>query len=126
VFYVSANVIEDFGLLSKSDMKKAPRAVFNKTEIDLGNNSLFSTPVAKFTITNKGKQDLIIHKVIRTCSCLAPVISQTTIPKGETATLDVTYSLANMAGPDTKTIKLITNDPKQPEVTLTVKINVTE
>jgi hypothetical protein len=31
-----------------------------------------------------------------------------------------------MAGPDTKTIKLITNDPNQPEVMLTVKINVTE
>lgn len=126
VFYVSANVIQDFSDLSKSERKKAPKAVFNKTEIDLGNHSLFSTPVAKFTITNKGKQDLIIHKVVRTCNCLTPSLSQMIIPKGKTATLDVTYSLANMAGPDTKTIKLITNDPNQPEVTLTVKINVTE
>jgi len=125
-FYVSANIVEDFSHLTKSDRKKAPRAVFNKTEIDLGNNSLFSTPVAKFTITNKGKQDLLIRRVIRTCNCLSPVLSTTLIPKGKTATLDVTYSLANMAGPDTKIIKLITNDPNQPEVTLTVKINVTE
>jgi hypothetical protein len=126
IFYVSANIVEDFSTLSKSERKKAARAVFNKTEIDLGNNSLFSTPVAKFTITNKGKQDLIIHRVVRTCNCLTPALSQTIIPKGKTATLDVTYSLANMAGPDTKTIKLITNDPNQPEVMLTVKINVTE
>ncbi|MCG9879992.1 MAG: DUF1573 domain-containing protein, partial [Bacteroidia bacterium] len=72
IFYVSANIVQDFGNLDKSAKKKAPKAVFNKTEIDLGNNSLFTTPVAKFTITNKGKQDLIIHKVIRTCNCLAP------------------------------------------------------
>lgn len=126
VFYVSANVVQDFGNMDKSAKKKAPKAIFNKTEIDLGNNSLFSTPVAKFTITNKGKQDLIIHKVIRTCNCLSPELSQTVIPKGKTATLNVTYTLANMAGPDTKYIKLITNDPNQSEVTLTVKINVTE
>jgi hypothetical protein len=31
-----------------------------------------------------------------------------------------------MAGPDSKTVKIITNDPNQPEITLNIKLNVTE
>jgi len=126
VFYVQANIEEDYSGLTKSELKKSPKVKLNTNTVDLGNVSLFSTPTAKFTITNSGKSDLIIRRVIRTCNCLSPELSQTVIPKGKTATLDVTYSLANMAGPDTKTLKIITNDPMQPEITLTVKINVTE
>lgn len=125
-FYVSANIVEDFGVMDKKALKKAPKLVLNSPEIDLGNVKLFSSPVAKFTITNKGKSDLIIRRVIRSCSCLTPELSQTIIPKGKTATLNVVHSLANMAGPDSKTVKIITNDPTQPEITLTIKLNVTE
>ncbi|MDP1727910.1 MAG: DUF1573 domain-containing protein [Bacteroidota bacterium] len=123
-FYVSANIVEDFGILDKSRLKKSPKADFNKTEIDLGKVSLFSSPVATFTITNKGKEDLIIRRVVRACNCLVPELDKTVIPKGKTATLKVAYSLANMAGPDSKTIKVITNDPLNTEITLTVKIDV--
>ncbi len=125
-FYISANVVEDFSVLSKKDLKKAPKIQLSATEVDLGNVPLFNSPVATFSITNKGKNDLIIRKVVRSCSCLNPELDQTIIPKGKTATLKVTYSLVNMAGPDSKTLKLITNDPNQSEITLTVKINVTE
>lgn len=125
-FFVSANIVEDFGALGPKELKRAPKAKLNTNEIDLGNVPLFNSPVAKFTITNKGKEDLVIRRVIRTCTCLNPELSKKVLKKGESATLDLTWSLANMAGPDTKTIKLITNDPTQPEITLTVKINVTE
>lgn len=123
-FYVIANIVEDFGVLDKSRLKKSPKAEFNKTEIDLGKVLLFESPVATFTITNKGKEDLILRRVFGSCSCLVPELDKTVIPKGKTATLKVTYSLTNMAGPDSKTLKLITNDPLNSEVTLTVKINV--
>ena len=125
-FYISANIVEDFSKMDKKALKKAPKLVLNTAEIDLGNVKLFSSPVAKFTLTNKGKSDLIVRRVIRSCSCLTPELSQTVIPKGKTATLDVAYSLANMAGPDSKTVKIITNDPNQPEITLNIKLNVTE
>lgn len=125
-FYISANIVENFENLDKKALKKAPKLVLNSAEIDLGNVKLFSSPVAKFTLTNKGKSDLIVRRVIRSCSCLTPELSQTVIPKGKTATLNVGYSLVNMAGPDSKTVKIITNDPKQPEITLNIKINVTE
>ncbi|MCF8255678.1 MAG: DUF1573 domain-containing protein [Bacteroidia bacterium] len=125
-FYVSANVVEDFSNLTKKDLKKAAKFSVKSAEIDLGNVPLFNTPTATFTITNKGKKDLIIRKVIRSCSCLSPDQSSMVIPKGKSANLNVVYSLANMAGTDTKTLKLITNDPTQTEITLTIKINVTE
>ena len=124
IFYVNAKIVEDFGVLDKKALKKAPKAKFDKTQVDLGQIHLFDSPTATFKITNKGKDDLIIRRVLRTCSCLVPELSGTIIPKGETAILKVNYSLANMAGPESKTLILITNDPKQSEVTLTVTIDV--
>jgi hypothetical protein len=126
VFYINANIVEDFNSLSKSQLKKAPKMELNSREVDLGNVPLFNMPTAKFTIKNKGKSDLIIMRVIRSCNCLSPSFTQMVIPKGKSVDLNVIYSLANMAGPDTKTLKLITNDPNNSEITLTVKINVTE
>ena len=125
-FFVTANIVEDFSMLTKKELKEAPKLTLKSAEVDLGNVPLFNTPTAVFTITNKGKKDLIIRRVVRTCTCLTPELAITTIPKGKSADLKVQYSLVNMAGPDSKTIKLITNDPKNAEITLTVKINVTE
>ncbi|MDZ4666463.1 MAG: DUF1573 domain-containing protein [bacterium] len=126
IFYINANIVEDFNVMDKNQLKKSPKMVLNSSEIDLGNVPLFNTPTAKFTITNKGKTDLIIRRVIRSCNCLNPSFTQMVVPKGKTVELNVLYTLTNMAGPDTKTLKLITNDPHNSELTLTVKINVTE
>jgi hypothetical protein len=125
-FFVTANIVEDFSMMSKKDLKTAPKLIMKSKEVDLGNVPLFNTPTAVFTIINKGKKDLIIRKIVRNCTCLIPEMEQKIIPKGKSAELKVQYSLVNMAGPDSKTLKMITNDPNNSEVTLTVKINVTE
>jgi len=125
-FFVNANIVEDFSMMTQKELKEAPKLSLKSAEVDLGNVPLFNTPTATFVITNKGKKDLIIRKIVRNCTCLTPEMAQTTIPKGKSAELKVQYSLVNMAGPDSKTLKMITNDPKNSEVTITVKINVTE
>ncbi|MBC7383606.1 MAG: DUF1573 domain-containing protein [Bacteroidia bacterium] len=124
VFYVSANVVEDFSALDTKALKRAPKVSFNKTTIELGKIHLADKPTANFIITNKGKEDLIVRRVIVGCGCLIPELSNMVIPKGKSATLNIHYSLTNMAGPDSKTVKIITNDPTQSETTLTVSIDV--
>lgn len=126
IFEVNANIIEDFGVLDKKALKEAPKFAVNSNILDLGNVALFMSPSGVFTIKNKGKKDLILRRLIKNCTCIVPELSSREIKKGESATLKVTWNTVNMAGPDSKTIRLITNDPTQPEIILTIKVNVIE
>ncbi len=126
VFTITANIIEDFGSLDKKALKEAPKFYVKNNTIDFGNIAIFSSPSGVFEIINKGKKDLEIRRVIKGCPCLSPDLSKRVIKKGETATLKITWNNANMAGPDTKTVKLITNDPTQPELILILKANIVE
>ncbi len=126
IFTFNANIVEDFGNLDKKTLKEAPKFFVKNNTIDFGNVQLFSSPSGEFEIRNKGKKDLEIRRVIKNCTCLIPDLSSRTIKKGETAKLKVVWSTVNMAGPDSKTIKLITNDPTQPEIILILKANVIE
>ncbi len=126
IFTITANIIEDFSNLDKKALKEAPKVFIKNNTLDFGNIELFASPSGVFEIKNKGKQDLVIRRVIKNCTCLAPDLSTKVIKKGETAFLKVSWNYVNMAGPDTKTIKLITNDPTQPEIILTLKANVIE
>jgi hypothetical protein len=126
IFTITANIIEDFGSLDKKALKEAPKFFVKNNTIDFGNINLFSSPSGVFEIKNKGKKDLEIRRVIKNCACLAPELSSRVIKRGQTATLKVAWNTVNMAGPDTKTIKLITNDPTQQEIILLLKANVVE
>lgn len=124
VFYLNAYVREDFSGMSAKELKKAPRAVLNKTTHDFGKLSQADTPSTTFMISNKGNKDLIIRRIVRGCNCLNPQIANKVIKKGKTVPLVLGYSSINVAGADEKSITLITNDPKNPEITLTVKAEI--
>lgn len=124
-FTVKANIVENFGTLDAKTLKKAPKAVFSTREIDFGNVSFLQTPDTSITITNKGKSDLIIRKITRSCSCLTIEPEQTVIKPGKKTNVKIKMGLANMAGPDTKNVKFLLNDPQESEVKVDLKINVT-
>lgn len=126
VITINANIVEDFGKMDKKALKEAPKLTLSSNTIDLGNVKLFESPSGTFMIKNKGKNPLIIRRVIRGCNCLNPELPNREIKKGESVALKVTWSNVNMSGPDAKTLKLITNDPTQPEITLTIKVNAVE
>lgn len=123
-FYVNAEVVEDFSQLDAKGKKRAPKLNLSSTELDFGNVSLFTSPEQEIKVSNKGKNDLIIRRIVRTCTCIIPTIDKMTIKKGETATLKVKWDLTNMAGSDERTFRLITNDPNNSDVEFKAKINV--
>jgi len=123
--FVYVDVVEDFSYLKGKAAKKAPKAEFDKTEHDFGNIRLVDEASTIFTLTNKGKNDLIIRKIIRSCNCISIEPSVTVIKKGKSAAIKVSYKSVNTAGQDQRTVKLILNDPQKTEVTLTINAYIT-
>ncbi len=124
-FYVNAEVFQDFSKLTKSDLKKAPKIQLEKNAIDFGDVHYFEYPERSFQVVNKGKRDLVIKRLVRSCNCIYPTIDKMVLKKGEKAKLKVKWDLKNIVGPDEKSFKIITNDPSQSEIDVQLKINVT-
>ena len=124
-FYVNADVFQDFSKLSKSDLKKAPKIQVEKNAVDFGDVHYFEYPERTIQVSNKGKRELVIKRLVRSCNCIYPTIDKMVLKKGEKANLKVKWDLKNIVGPDEKSFKIITNDPSQSEIDVQLKINVT-
>ncbi len=71
IYYVSANLVEDFSSLSKEDLENAPVFKLASTTVDLGKIPGSTAKEVEFKFTNAGKSDLIIRHVRSTCGCTA-------------------------------------------------------
>jgi hypothetical protein len=120
-FSILSIVEEDFSKMTTRQIKKAPILSFDKTEEQFGTVSDADTKTVMFKMTNKGKSDLKIHKIVNQCECLEVESDKMTIKKGEFATLVVKYSPRKYIGVDERFINLISNDPKNSNFTLTIK-----
>lgn len=120
-FSFLAVVEEDFTKLTPKQLRRAPILSFDKTEEHFGTVSDEDTKVALFKLTNKGKSDLIVHKIVNQCECIEVQSDKMSIKKGEFATLTVRYSPRKYIGVDERFVNLITNDPKNSNFTLTIK-----
>lgn len=123
-FYINAEVVQDFSKLTKKQLKRAPKIVLETTDLDFGDVNFQQSPEKEITIENKGKSDLIIRRIVRSCNCITPTIDKMTIRKGGKAKLKLKWDLTNMAGQDEKTFRIISNDPNNSDLELKVRINV--
>ena len=124
----SATVEEDFSSLSDEDIANAPVVTFAETSHNFGTINQGDKVEHVFEIKNEGKNDLIIRRVKSSCGCTAVSPSKNIISAGETAPIKVVFDSRGKKGKQTKTITVITNDPKNPTTTLRVssQINVAE
>lgn len=125
-FHINGYISEDFSALDEKALKKSPKIVLDKTSHDFGQISFLDQPSTTFAITNKGKEDLKIRRIVRSCNCLIPSIDVSTIKKGKKAFLKIAYSSFNVTGNDERELTLITNDPKNSEITLKIKANISK
>jgi len=121
---VSATIEEDFSKLSPEQLANAPVAVFPEKDHDFGNMKQGEKKDYTFTLTNDGKSDLIIRNVRSSCGCTAVAPSKNVIAPGETAPIKVTFDSRGKRGRQSKSITVITNDPKTPTNILRVSCNV--
>jgi hypothetical protein len=117
ILTVRANIEEDFSALTPAELEKAPVAATEKTSYQFNAIKKGSKATGIFEIKNDGKSDLIIRKITNDCECIQSSISTNTIKPGKSATLKLELT-ANDLGKKVYSTTVITNAPKQGQLTL--------
>ena len=120
--HYAVNIKEDFSKLTAKQLKKAPISVYTETQLDFGQVQKNSTTEKEFVITNTGKNPLLIRKVESSSVTFKAYPSQTEIPSGASATIKVVYKSSNRPGVQNGTIEVITNDPKNSNQIINLKV----
>jgi hypothetical protein len=121
---VSATIEEDFSQLTPVQLASAPVAQFNTLDFDFGDMKQGDKKDYTFNLTNSGKSDLQIRNVRSSCGCTAVAPSKKVVAPGETVPIKVTFDSRGKRGRQSKSITVITNDPKNPTSTLRVSCNI--
>jgi hypothetical protein len=121
---ISVEIIQDFSHLSPREIKRGPRAEFDKTIVDLGDMEEGSTKSAVYTVFNKGKSPLEIIKIKTHCSCTVVSGHDTLVPKKGSTQLTITFDSVFKSGSQTKKVTIYTNDPTNPQTELTIHANI--
>jgi len=93
----------------------APVAKWDKMVNDFGSIAFGVPKTAEFTMTNAGKEPLIISSARASCGCTNLKYSQEPILPGKTSIVSATYNAATQ-GVFTKTITVTTNADPNPVV----------
>lgn len=122
---VSATIEEDFSSLSAEELAKAPVAKFSESSYDFGEMKQGEKKDHTFNLTNEGKSELIIRNVRSSCGCTAVAPSKKVIAPGESVPIKVTFDSRGKRGRQSKSVTVITNDPKTPTSMLRISCNIT-
>jgi len=74
---------------------------------DFGHVSQNKHLPARFRVVNPTEATVSIVRVVKTCDCAKPQLSQTTLGPGEVATLDVTWEVGTRHGPSHASVTLV-------------------
>jgi hypothetical protein len=72
----------------------------------------------RFEVVNQGDQALEIKSVKSSCGCSAMLESSKTLAPGERGWVEASLDTVRLSGPQAKAVRVKTNDPVQPELTL--------
>ncbi len=122
---LTATIEEDFSRWTAAQLQNAPVISIDKQAIEAGKIKKGEKKEYKLKITNNGKSKLLIRKV-ESGSPLVTVNAPKEISVGASADMTVTYDTTRQSGEQNKTVTIITNDPKNAQVILRLKADVTE
>lgn len=114
---ISSTIEEDFS----KQQGEPPVASFATTSYDFGNEHPEGKMVEyEFKLSNKGKSDLIIRKVKPSCGCTVVHPENSVIAPGKSTNIKAQMRTNGYSGRQTKSVTVITNDPKQPSTVLRI------
>ncbi|MBN1988154.1 MAG: DUF1573 domain-containing protein [Bacteroidales bacterium] len=122
---VSGNLEEDFSNLSEKELEKAPKVVFNQPSYDFGTVKQGTTIEYEFVFKNEGKSDLVIRKIKASCGCTTVQPNVSVLKPGESSLVKASFRTNGYTGRQSKSITVITNDPKASTVVLRLTGTVT-
>ncbi len=118
---ISANIEEDFSVMSAEELASAPSIGVDSPEFLFGKINQGEKVEHVYVITNSGKSDLHIRKVKASCGCTAVQPEKQVIAPGESVNIKTVFNSAGKVGNQNKTVTIITNDPKNSKLILWVK-----
>lgn len=101
-----------------------PKLVLQQNSFDFGDIKQGETVAHTFVLTNSGGDLLKITHVQASCGCTAAVPEKNELAPGESTNLPVKFNSTGRMGNQVKTVKVFTNDPQTPEMTITISGNV--
>ena len=108
-----------------SEIKKGAASIsFDKIVYDFGTVAEGEFVETVFTVTNSGKNDLVITNAQPSCGCTVPVWPKAPIKPGDSAEIKVKFNTSGKPNRQNKTITLTTNTESGREI-LTLKGFVT-
>ena len=120
---ISADIREDFSKLSDMERAKAPAIVIPNRSLNFG--SISRKTEKSIDILNNGKSNLIIRTVKNENPAYQFTMSKNPIQPGETAKLKVTCDTDKAQHRNmTNHITVISNDPKNPTMTLRLQAEI--
>jgi hypothetical protein len=75
---------------------------------------------AVFNVKNNGSQDLVISEARPSCGCTVASFDKTVKP-GQSGKITAAVDTKNFNGPITKSVTVVSNDPENPQLALTIK-----
>ena len=102
-----------------------PRLEFEKTTIDFGKVSQVATVTGVFKYKNTGDGTLKIQPPKPSCGCTVAELKPDTLAPGESGELPFTLNLGIYRAVLEKHIAVTSNDPKTPEIGLSIKVDYT-
>ncbi len=121
VIYISADRQENFDKLTQEQKDNGPRITFDKVTHDFGNIKAGKKVDTEYVFKNTGKSELIIRKTKASCGCTATQPEKSKLKPGESSKIKVTYDSTGKKGNENKTITVVSNDPTNPSIVLTIK-----
>lgn len=140
---ISANIAEDFSGLTAKQKENAPKIVFENDTLNFGTIKQGDTVRYSFKFQNEGRSNLVMHRVKSSCGCTATQVvnkfpakkdkkwpagldANYVFMKGKGGSIEVVFNSWGRKGDQHKTITVVTNDPDNPVVVLTVMGKVTD
>ncbi|TLD70950.1 DUF1573 domain-containing protein [Phragmitibacter flavus] len=98
--------------------------VFDQNPLELKPGPADEVVEAKFTFHNGGDKPITITGLDSNCSCLEANMDKATYQPGEKGSGTATFKVSTFVGKHEKSLRISTNDPKEPEQTLTTIIDI--
>lgn len=122
--FVSAHITMFFPEMANEELAKAPKIKVDKSFFDFGTIKQGDKVSAVFIIKNEGINDLQLFKVRPSCGCTISELDKKVIKAGDSGKLTILFNSAGKDGIQEKHINLYTNDPKNHNITVTVKARI--
>jgi len=101
-----------------------PKLVLQQSSFDFGDIKQGEKVSHTFVLSNGGGDLLTITDVKASCGCTAATPEDHELAPGQSTNLVVTFNSAGRMGKQSKTVRIYSNDPENPEMALVITGNV--